>query len=335
MWGIIATWRMAYEGVQEGSEILKENGDAADAIEQAVKNVEDNPYYISVGYGGLPNEDMEVELDAAFMDGTTLDFGAVASIKDYANPVSIARSLSDGKVNNFLVGEGANKYAHRQGFERKNMLTERAKAHYKNKVHQLTTSDYTLSPYAGHDTVGMVSLDAEGLMTSATSTSGLFMKKSGRVGDSPVIGGGFYVDSEIGGASATGLGEDLMKGAISYQIVQLMDEGLTPQEACDQAVFALDKKLTERRGKAGDISVIAMDKHGQYGAASNINEFSFVVATEEEEPTVYLVDALKDGKSQITKASKEWVEQDIASHEEVVKEEWKEQAINPMFLKEH
>lgn len=166
MWGIIATWRMAYEGIEEGSEVLRKKGHAADAIEQAIKNVEDNPYYISVGYGGLPNEDMEVELDAAFMDGTTLDFGAVASIKDYANPISIARSLSLGKVNNFLVGEGASKYAHRQGFERKNMLTDRAKAHYKNKVHQLTTSDYQLSPYAGHDTVGMVSLDAEGLMLS-------------------------------------------------------------------------------------------------------------------------------------------------------------------------
>lgn len=335
MWGIIATWRMALEGVEEGADLLNKKGNAADAIEIAVQNVEDNPYYISVGYGGLPNEDMEVELDAAFMNGTTLDFGAVASVKDFANPVSIARSLSDGKVNNFLVGAGANKYAHRQGFERKNMLTERAKAHYKNKINELTVSDYKLSPYAGHDTVGMVALDEEGLMTSATSTSGLFMKKAGRVGDSPVIGGGFYVDSEIGGASATGLGEDLMKGAISYRIVQLMESGLTPQEACEKAVFDLDKKLIERRDKAGDISVIAMDKEGQYGAASNIDDFSFVVATEDIEPTVYVVDALKDGKSRITEASQEWLDNYMASHEAPVKEEWIEQEINPMFLKEH
>lgn len=335
MWGMIATWRMALEGVEEGAALLNENGNAADAIEKAIRNVEDNPYYISVGYGGLPNEDMEVELDAAFMDGTTLDFGAVAAVKDFANPISIARSLSKSKVNNFLVGEGVNRYAHREGFERKNMLSDRARAHYKNKINELTVSDYTLSPYAGHDTVGMVALDDEGLMTSATSTSGLFMKKAGRVGDSPVIGGGFYVDSDIGGASATGLGEDLMKGAISYRIVQLIETGLTPQEACEKAVFELDKKLTDRRGKAGDISVIAMDKDGRYGAASNMGDFSFVVATEEQEPTVFVVDALKDGKSRITEATQKWLDNYMASHEAPVKEEWVEQEINPIFLKEH
>lgn len=335
MWGLIATWRMALEGVEEGAEMLSKRGDAADAIEIAIRNVEDNPYYISVGYGGLPNEDMEVELDAAFMDGTTLDFGAVASVKDYANPISIARRLSKGKVNNFLVGEGAAKYAHRNGFERKNMLTERSKTHYKNKIHDLTVSDYNLSPYAGHDTVGMVALDEDGLMTSATSTSGLFMKKAGRVGDSPVIGSGFYVDSEIGGATATGLGEDLMKGAISYEIVRLMASGLSAQRACEKAVFELDKKLTERRGKAGDLSVIAMDKEGNYGAASNIDGFSFVVATAENPAEVLLVDAMKDGKCKVTKASQEWLDNDIDSHEKEVKEKWFDQEINPFFMKEN
>lgn len=334
MWGMIATWRMALEGVIEGAEILTNDGNAADAIEKAVKNVEDNPYYISVGYGGLPNEEMEVELDAAFMNGTTLDFGAIASIKDYANPVSIARSLSTDKVNNFLVGEGAAKYAHRNGFERKNMLTDRSKKHFKNKIHQLTVSDHKLSPYAGHDTVGMVALDADGLMTSATSTSGLFMKKPGRVGDSPVIGGGFYVDSEIGGATATGLGEDLMKGAMSYEIVQLMGNGLSPQEACEQAVDKLDKKLKERRGEAGDLSVVAMDKEGNYGAASNIDDFSFVIATAKQEAEVFVVDAIKDGTCYITKASEEWLENYMDSHQKEVVEEWKDKNINPLFLKE-
>ena len=107
MWGIIATWRMAVEGISEASHILQEKGDAGDAIETAIKAVEDFPYYKSVGYGGLPNEEMEVELDAAYMDGNTLSIGAVAAIKDFANPVSIARRLSKEKVNNILVGEGA------------------------------------------------------------------------------------------------------------------------------------------------------------------------------------------------------------------------------------
>ena len=127
MWGIIATWRMAVEGISEASHILQEKGDAGDAIETAIKAVEDFPYYKSVGYGGLPNEEMEVELDAAYMDGNTLSIGAVAAIKDFANPVSIARRLSKEKVNNILVGEGAEKFAHKGGFERKNMLTDRAK----------------------------------------------------------------------------------------------------------------------------------------------------------------------------------------------------------------
>ena len=134
MWGIIATWRMAVEGITEADKMLKEGADAGDAIETAIKEVEDFPFYKSVGYGGLPNEEMEVELDAAYMDGDTLDIGAVAAIKDYANPISIARRLSHEKVNCMLVGEGAEKFAHKEGFERKNMLTDRAKIHNKNRV---------------------------------------------------------------------------------------------------------------------------------------------------------------------------------------------------------
>ena len=224
MWGIIATWRMAVEGISKASQVLAEGGDAGDAIEIAVREVEDFPYYKSVGYGGLPNEEMEVELDAAFMDGDTLDIGAVAAIKDYANPVSIARRLSKEKVNNLLVGEGAEKFAHKEGFERKNMLTDRAKIHYRNRVKEVQALE--IKPYSGHDTVGMVCLDTHGKMTSATSTSGLFMKKAGRVGDSPISGSGFYVDSKVGGASATGLGEDVMKGCVAYEIVRLMKDGI-------------------------------------------------------------------------------------------------------------
>ena len=124
MYGIIATWRMALEGISKADSMLKNNESAADSIEEAIKAVEDFEYYKSVGYGGLPNEEMEVELDAAFMDGDTLEFGCVGGIKDFANPVSIARSLMHYDANNFLIGQGAEKYASRHGFERKTMLTE-------------------------------------------------------------------------------------------------------------------------------------------------------------------------------------------------------------------
>ena len=303
MWGIIATWRMAVEGITTASKMLKEGADAGDAIETAIREVEDFPYYKSVGYGGLPNEEMVVELDAAYMDGDTLDIGAIAGIKDFANPVSIAKRLSKEKVNNLLVGEGAEKFAHKEGFERKTMLTDRAKIHYKNRLKEV--KDLEIKPYSGHDTVGMVCLDSNGKMTSATSTSGLFMKKSGRVGDSPISGSGFYVDSKVGGASATGLGEDLMKGCVSYEIVRLMKEGMHPQEACEKAVNMLE--LKERRGKAGDMSLVAMNNKGEWGVATNIEGFSFAVATENEEPTVYLTKNV-DGKCIHEVASQEWLD---------------------------
>ncbi|MGO1819920.1 MAG: N(4)-(beta-N-acetylglucosaminyl)-L-asparaginase [Senegalia sp. (in: firmicutes)] len=304
-YAMIATWRMALEGIEEGVKILKNNGSSADATEEAVKMVEDFPYYKSVGYGGLPNENGEVELDAAFMDGDSLSIGAVAGIRDFKNPISIARKLSEEKVNCFLVGAGAEEYAHKNGFERQNMLTDRAIIHYKNRLKE--TVDKGLSPYSGHDTVGMVALDTNDSMASGTSTSGLFMKKRGRTGDSAVSGSGFYVDSEIGGASATGLGEDIMKGCSSYEIVRLMKEGYTPQEAADKAVSELNDLLIKRRKKAGDISVVCINKKGEFGVATNIEGFSFVIATDKIEPTVYVCKN-ENGKTTYEKASEEWLD---------------------------
>ena len=305
-WAMIATWRMAVEGITEASEDLKKGGFAGDAIEKAIKVVEDFPYYKSVGFGGLPNENCEVELDAAYMDGDTLSIGAVGGIKDFKNPISIARKLSEERFNCFLVGDGAEEYAHKEGFKRENMLTDRAKRYYTKRRKE--TIEKGLSPYDGHDTVGMIAVDKEGKMVAGTSTSGLFMKRRGRVGDSPVSGSGFYCDSEVGGASATGLGEDLMKGCISYEIVRLMKEGMHPQEACDKAVQELNDKLVKRRGKSGDISLVALNNKGEWGVATNIVGFSFSVVSEDEEPTVYVCNEMKDGKTTYEKASEEWLD---------------------------
>lgn len=309
MHGIIATWRMAKEGIEQGFEQLNQNGKASDAIETAIKAVEDFPYYKSVGYGGLPNEDQVVELDAGYMDGDTFDVGAICAIKDFANPISIAKKLSEEKVNNILVSYGAEKYAREHHFEEKEMLTDRAKAFYRKKKKELEQQAQELKPYDGHDTVGMVCLDENGTVVAGTSTSGLFMKKPGRVGDSPFVGSGFYADSEVGGATATGLGEDLMKGCISYEIVRLMKEGLTPQEACEKAVNDLDVSLKKRRTVAGDLSVVAMNNKGEFGCATNIDGFSFSVATSDVEPTVYLVTRQGDGHCTFEVASKEWLDE--------------------------
>ena len=132
--------------------------------------------------------------------------------------------------------------------------------------------------------------------------------RKGRVGDSPISGSGFYADSKKGAASATGLGEDLMKGCISYEIVRLMGEGMHPQKACETAVARLDAELKERRGEAGDLSLIAMNPKGEWGVATNIEGFSFAVVTEALEPTVYLVTRQEDGLCTYEKASDEWME---------------------------
>lgn len=305
MWGIIATWTMAKEGVIHAGESLEQGKDAGNTIVQAIKEVEDFPYYKSVGYGGLPNEDGIVELDAGYMNGDSLDIGAVMALQDIANPILVAKELSQYPINSILTSTGARKYALENHFKEKQMLSDRAAIHYHNRKKELKDQD--IKPYDGHDTVGMVCLDTKGTITSATSTSGLFMKKSGRLGDSPIVGSGFYSDSAIGGASATGLGEDLMKGCISYEIVRLMKEGKHPQVACEIAVQELHQKLVEKRGTAGDISVVAMDCNGQWGAATNIDGFSFVVATKNSKPTVYRTKNI-DGICVHEKASQEWLD---------------------------
>ncbi|MHA4989758.1 N(4)-(beta-N-acetylglucosaminyl)-L-asparaginase [Cetobacterium somerae] len=303
-WGMIATWRMASEGVTLGSEMLKNGGKCQDALEEAVKFVEDYPFYKSVGYGGLPNEECEVELDAAFMDGKTLSIGAVASIKDFKNPISIARKLSADRYNIFLVGAGAESYAHKNGFVRQNMLTERAKKTWELRVKEI--QEKNLSPYDGHDTVCMIALDKDEDMAVATSTSGLFMKKKGRVGDSPVSGSGFYVDNEVGGAAATGLGEDIMKGCLSYEVVQRMKKGEHPMEAAQKAVDEFSETLRKRRGKAGEISIVAMNNKGEWGIGTNV-EFTFCVGTEIEKPQVYISTPQENGEIKIEVASEEYM----------------------------
>ncbi|WP_108650204.1 N(4)-(beta-N-acetylglucosaminyl)-L-asparaginase [Dongshaea marina] len=304
-WGIIATWRMAYEGISESAQMLAEDQDSTRAALHAVTRVEDYPYYKSVGYGGLPNECGEVELDAAFMNGDTLAVGALAGVKDLANPVLVAEALSRERFNSFMVGEGAREWALRQGFEEKPMLTERAQQHYVKRRRE--TIDRGLSPYAGHDTVGVIALDQQRKMSVATSTSGLFMKRPGRVGDSPVSGSGFYADSHIGAATATGLGEDLMKGCISYEIVRRMGDGLSAQQAADSAVWDLEQRLLERYGRAGDLSLVCMNNRGEFGVATNIDNFSFSVATATHPSTIYL--AWREGKrTHYREADQEWLD---------------------------
>lgn len=304
-WGVIATWRMAHDGVKKASQLLQANGTAGDAVEALIKTVEAYPYYKSVGYGGLPNENGEVEMDAAFMDGDTLAQGAVAGIHQVFHAVSVARALSHDHYNSFLVGQGATQYAQLNGFEMRNMLTDRAKKRWEKRRAEL--ADAKIKPYDGHDTVGAITLAPTGSMAAATSTSGLFMKRPGRVGDSPLSGSGFYVDSDIGGAAATGLGEDIMKGCLSYEIVRRMGEGRTPQEACDEAVYPFIEKLKRRYGKAGEFSLIALDRAGNWGVATNV-EFTFSVATASQKPVILMANPGPNQTTTITPVTQAWLD---------------------------
>lgn len=304
-WGVIATWRMAHDGVKKASQLLQANGTAGDAVEALIKTVEAYPYYKSVGYGGLPNENGEVEMDAAFMDGDTLAEGAVAGIHQVLHAVSVARALSHDHYNSFLVGQGATQYAQLNGFEMRNMLTDRAKKRWEKRRAEL--ADAKIKPYDGHDTVGAITLAPTGSMAAATSTSGLFMKRPGRVGDSPLSGSGFYVDSDIGGAAATGLGEDIMKGCLSYEIVRRMGEGRTPQEACDEAVYPFIEKLKRRYGKAGEFSLIALDRAGNWGVATNV-EFTFSVATASQKPVILMANPDPNQTTTITPVTQAWLD---------------------------
>ena len=304
-WGVIATWRMAHDGVKKASQLLQANGTAGDAVEALIKTGEAYPYYKSVGYGGLPNENGEVEMDAAFMDGDTLAQGAVAGIHQVLHAVSVARALSHDHYNSFLVGQGATQYAQLNGFEMRNMLTDRAKKRWEKRRAEL--ADAKIKPYDGHDTVGAITLAPTGSMAAATSTSGLFMKRPGRVGDSPLSGSGFYVDSDIGGAAATGLGEDIMKGCLSYEIVRRMGEGRAPQEACDEAVYPFIEKLKRRYGKAGEFSLIALDRAGNWGVATNV-EFTFSVATASQKPVILMANPGPNQTTTITPVTQAWLD---------------------------
>ncbi len=271
-YAIIATWLMAEEGVIKAQKYLKEGKSAREALIALVRTVEDDARLQSVGYGGLPNAEGVVELDSAIMDGDTLAFGAVGAMQDHESPIAVASSLMDEEICNMLVGKGADRYASAHGFKEKKMLTDKARKRYEEK------RESALKAYDGHDTVGAVVLDMKGSMTAGTSTSGLFYKHPGRLGDSAIIGSGFYVDSEIGGACATGVGEDIMKGILSYEVVRLMKEGKSPSDATRIALTSFLERYEKKGHQARDISIVALSKDGDIGAYTNIDSFSFVTA---------------------------------------------------------
>lgn len=280
MFTIIGTWRMSYAGMAEATAMLAADASADDAAIHAVQQVEQNPEYVSVGYGGLPARDGHVYLDASFMDGQTLRYGALMAAENLQSPVEAARLLCGRETNCVLAGRGAEQFAISAGLPMRDMRTEKASAMWREAVQQMK-DQAPLTAYRGHDTVCVLSLDRTGRMVSATSTSGLFMKEPGRVGDSPIIGSGFYCDAKYGAAAATGLGEDIMRGCLSYELVSLMKRGMSAQQAAEEALAGLvERKLAMGEDK-GSISLIALSADGSFGASTTESVFPFVVGTED------------------------------------------------------
>jgi len=226
----IATWSFGVAAVEGAGQVLAVGGDALDAVERGIRVVESDPDEHSVGYGGWPNAEGVVELDAAIMDGTAQDAGSVAALRGIKHPISVARRVMEATPHAMLAGEGALAFALSQGFPEEDLLTEASRAGWEEWQRERELASTT------HDTVGLVALDARGDAAAGCSTSGRSFKLPGRVGDSPLIGGGLYADSEVGGAAATGLGEEILKFCASFLVVEYMRRGHSPMEACRKVI---------------------------------------------------------------------------------------------------
>ena len=273
---VLSTWRFGIEANAAAWEVLSKNGRALDAVEAGVKIPEGDPNERSVGYGGRPDRDGKVTLDACIMDEFS-NIGSVACLEHIKHPISVARAVMEKTPHVMLVGNGALQFALSQGFKKENLLVEESEKEWKE---WLKTSQYKpIANIENHDTIGMIALDANGNLSGACTTSGMAFKMHGRVGDSPIIGAGLYVDNEIGAATATGHGEEVIRISGCHLVVELMRQGLTPQKACEEAVMRI-VKLTQNRGKElKDIQVgfIALNKKGEYGSYCVQGGFNYAV----------------------------------------------------------
>jgi isoaspartyl peptidase/L-asparaginase-like protein (Ntn-hydrolase superfamily) len=263
----IATWTFGAIGVRAAAPLLARGASALDAVEAGINAVELDPAVASVGLGGLPNSAGVVELDAMIMQGSSLAFGAVASLRGIATPVSVARRVMELSRHPFLVGDGALAFARAHGFEERELLTDSSRARFE-AWRAGSRRDVRLL----HDTVGLVALDAAGLLVAGCSTSGIPFKAPGRVGDSPVVGAGAYCDDAVGGAAATGNGDAMLRYLLSYACVEAMRAGLEPAAACAAAL-----RRMQARDPRAEAALVALDRQGRSGAAA-IGRLDFPIA---------------------------------------------------------
>ncbi|MCC6837976.1 MAG: N(4)-(beta-N-acetylglucosaminyl)-L-asparaginase [Bacteroidia bacterium] len=273
---VLSTWNFGLKANEAAWKVLSKNGRALDAVEAGVKIPEGDPTERSVGYGGRPDRDGRVTLDACIMDEQA-NIGSVACLEHIKHPISVARAVMEKTPHVMLVGDGALQFALSQGFRKENLLVEESEKEWKE---WLKNSNYKpIVNIENHDTIGMIALDANGNLSGACTTSGMAYKMHGRLGDSPIIGAGLYVDNEIGAATATGHGEEVIRIAGCHLVVELMRQGKTPEQACKEAVSRVVKLTANRKKNLKDIQVgfIALNKQGEYGAYCVQGGFNYAV----------------------------------------------------------
>lgn len=260
---VVSTWDHGLAANDAAWEILSPGGRALDAVEAGVRVTEADPEGRTVGIGGLPDRQGNVTLDACIMNEFG-DAGSVAYLQHIKHPISVARRVMEETPHVMLVGDGALQFALEQGFEKENLLTPEAEAEWRAWLEENDPDARPDINVENHDTIGQLALDADGNLSGACTTSGAAWKMPGRVGDSPIIGAGLYVDNEVGAACATGWGEAVIRIVGSHLVVELMRQGNDPMTACRMAVDRVVAKNPDYR----DIQVgfLALDRKGRYGA---------------------------------------------------------------------
>lgn len=267
---VIATWNNL-KATEAGWNMLEKGGIALDAVEAGARVPEADPEDKSVGYGGLPDRDGFVTLDACVMDHKG-NAGGVTFLQHIMHPVSVARKVMEKTPHVMLSGDGALQFALAQGFKKENLLTDNSK-----KAWEEWKKESKYAPVINieqHDTIGILSIDSNNNIAGACTTSGLAFKMHGRVGDSPIIGAGLFVDNEVGGACASGLGELVMKTLGSFLIVELMRQGRSPQQACEEAVHRITKRYDY---KDSQVAFLAINKKGEAGAYAIQKGFTYAL----------------------------------------------------------
>lgn len=275
---VLSTWSYGVSANAEAWKILSSGGRALDAAEKGVMNTEANLTNRSVGLGGLPDRDGHVTLDACIMDENA-NCGSVAFLEGIMHPVSVARSIMEKTPHIMLAGDGALQFALENGFQKeKETIQPESKKAYEE---WLKTSEYKpVINNENHDTIGLIAMDMHTNLSGACTTSGLSYKIHGRIGDSPIIGAGLFVDNEIGAATSTGVGEETIRIAGSHTVVEMMRNGKSPADACREAVMRIIKN---KKDKAKNIQVafLAINKNGEYGAYAVQKGFTYALYTNE------------------------------------------------------